>query len=74
MPEVVYPEDLPIVESREVIKEAIRENQVVIIAGETGSGKTTQLPKICLELGRGIKGYIGCTQPRRVAAVSISNR
>ena len=74
VPEVVYSEELPIVESRDIIKEAIAQNQVVIIAGETGSGKTTQLPKICLELGRGIKGYIGCTQPRRVAAVSISNR
>ena len=74
VPEIVYPGELPIVESKEIIKEAIQNNQVVIIAGETGSGKTTQLPKICLELGCGIKGYIGCTQPRRVAAVSISSR
>ena len=74
VPEIIYPDELPIVESKDIIKEAIQNNQVVIIAGETGSGKTTQLPKICLELGRGIKGYIGCTQPRRVAAVSISSR
>ncbi len=74
VPEIVYPDDLPIVEARDKIKAAVASNQVVIIAGETGSGKTTQLPKICLELGRGISGYIGCTQPRRVAAVSISSR
>ncbi|WP_337230571.1 hypothetical protein, partial [Proteus terrae] len=53
---------------------AIRDNQVVIIAGETGSGKTTQIPKICLELGRGIKGFIGHTQPRRLAARSVAER
>ncbi len=74
LPVIEYPLELPIVGSKDIIKEAIQQNQVVIIAGETGSGKTTQLPKICLELGRGIKGYIGCTQPRRVAAVSISSR
>ena len=56
------------------ILNAIRDNQVVIVAGETGSGKTTQLPKICLELGRGVKGLIGHTQPRRLAARTVANR
>jgi ATP-dependent helicase HrpA len=73
VPEVTYP-DLPVSERRDDIAEAIRDHQVVVIAGETGSGKTTQLPKICLELGRGIDGLIGHTQPRRIAARSVAER
>lgn len=69
-----FPPDLPIVGRRQEIVDAIRRHQVVVIAGETGSGKTTQIPKMCLEAGLGIEGMIGCTQPRRVAAVSISQR
>lgn len=68
-----YP-DLPVSARREEILKLIAENQVVVIAGETGSGKTTQLPKMCLELGRGVKGLIGHTQPRRIAARSVANR
>lgn len=73
-PEIIYPENLPVSQKKEAIYNAIRDNQVIIIAGETGSGKTTQIPKICLELGRGIKGYIGHTQPRRLAARSVAER
>ena len=73
VPEVTYP-DLPVSERRDDIAEAIRDHQVVVIAGETGSGKTTQLPKICLQLGRGIEGLIGHTQPRRIAARSVAER
>lgn len=73
-PEITYPENLPVSQKKEAIYNAIRDNQVVIIAGETGSGKTTQIPKICLELGRGIKGFIGHTQPRRLAARSVAER
>lgn len=73
-PEITYPENLPVSQKKDDIYNAIRDNQVVIIAGETGSGKTTQIPKICLELGRGIKGYIGHTQPRRLAARSVAER
>lgn len=69
-----YDAELPIVQRREEIAALIRENQVVVVCGETGSGKSTQLPKICLETGRGIKGYIGHTQPRRIAARSIAAR
>jgi len=69
-----YPDALPVVQRREAITKAIRENQVVIVCGETGSGKTTQLPKMCLELGRGTHGLIGHTQPRRIAARSVANR
>lgn len=69
-----FPEELPIAQKREAIAEAIQANQVVVIAGETGSGKTTQLPKICLSLGRGVKGLIGHTQPRRIAARTVANR
>ncbi|TCP15890.1 ATP-dependent helicase HrpA [Nicoletella semolina] len=68
-----YP-DLPVSARREEILKLIAENQVVVIAGETGSGKTTQLPKMCLELGRGVRGLIGHTQPRRLAARSVANR
>lgn len=68
-----YP-DLPVSDRREEILKLIAENQVVVIAGETGSGKTTQLPKMCLELGRGVKGLIGHTQPRRLAARSVASR
>ncbi|MCW8829032.1 MAG: hypothetical protein OQK94_08255, partial [Gammaproteobacteria bacterium] len=69
-----YPEELPVSARRAAIAAAIEEHQVVVVAGETGSGKTTQLPKICLELGRGVVGTIGHTQPRRIAARSVANR
>jgi ATP-dependent helicase HrpA len=74
MPHISYPPDLPITPRREEIIAAIRQNQVVILAGETGSGKTTQLPKMCLEALHDVRGQIGCTQPRRVAAMSVSKR
>ena len=74
LPKPVYPQDLPVVGRREDIARAIREHQVVIVCGETGSGKTTQLPKICLELGRGVTGMIGHTQPRRIAARTVAAR
>lgn len=75
IPEVItYPEELPVSERRDDIMNAIRDNQVVIIAGETGSGKTTQIPKMCLDLGLGAKGLIGHTQPRRLAARSVAER
>jgi ATP-dependent helicase HrpA len=70
---ISYP-DLPVAERRDEIAAAIRDHQVVIVAGETGSGKTTQLPKICLELGRGVAGLIGHTQPRRLAARTVADR
>jgi ATP-dependent helicase HrpA len=73
-PRPTYPMALPVVERREEVAKAIAENQVVILCGETGSGKTTQLPKICLEIGRGVAGLIGHTQPRRIAARSVANR
>lgn len=73
-PKVTFPESLPISERREEIAEVIRDNQVVILAGETGSGKTTQIPKICLSLGFGAKGLIGHTQPRRIAARTVASR
>ena len=74
VPDITYPEDLPIAASRGEIARAIAEHQVVIIAGETGSGKTTQLPKICLEMGRGDTKLIGHTQPRRLAARTVAGR
>ncbi|MCK1803788.1 ATP-dependent RNA helicase HrpA [Brevibacterium sp. R8603A2] len=73
-PHITYPPQLPVSEHRDTIAAAIRDNQVVIIAGETGSGKTTQIPKICLELGYGIDGMIGHTQPRRIAARAVAAR
>ena len=73
MPAISYP-DLPVSACRDELAAAIRDHQVVIVAGETGSGKTTQLPKICLELGRGIRGTIGHTQPRRLAARTVAQR
>src|SRR5579871_3464440 len=74
LPQITYPPELPISARKDDIVAAIRANQVVVIAGETGSGKTTQIPKMCLEAGLGIEAKIGCTQPRRVAALSISRR
>ncbi|HEX5595387.1 MAG TPA: ATP-dependent RNA helicase HrpA, partial [Micromonosporaceae bacterium] len=74
VPVVTYPPELPVSERRDDIAAAIRDHQVVIVAGETGSGKTTQLPKICLELGRGVHGLIGHTQPRRLAARTVADR
>ncbi|TLS67598.1 ATP-dependent RNA helicase HrpA [Mariprofundus erugo] len=73
-PVITYPESLPVSGKRQQIADAIERHQVIIIAGETGSGKTTQIPKICLELGRGIAGLIGHTQPRRIAARSVAGR
>ena len=74
LPSIVYPEELPVSAKRHEIARAIQNHQVVVICGETGSGKTTQLPKICLELGRGRTGLIGHTQPRRIAASTTANR
>ena len=71
---IEYPADLPVVARREELAQAIEKHQVIIVCGETGSGKTTQLPKICLSLGRGVLGVIGHTQPRRVAARSVGAR
>lgn len=71
---IVYPPDLPISSRKDDIVRALRENQVLVLAGETGSGKTTQIPKMCLEAGLASRGLIGCTQPRRVAALSIARR
>jgi ATP-dependent helicase HrpA len=74
VPQVTYPAELPVSQKKDDILAAIRDHQVVIVAGETGSGKTTQIPKICLELGRGVRGLIGHTQPRRIAARTVAER
>ncbi len=74
IPPITYPESLPVSERRHEIAQALQENQVIIVSGETGSGKTTQLPKICLEAGRGRTRLIGHTQPRRLAATSVARR
>ena len=74
LPKIAYPEELPVSERRKEIAAAIGAHQVVIVAGETGSGKTTQLPKICLDLGRGAAGMIAHTQPRRIAARTVAAR
>jgi ATP-dependent helicase HrpA len=74
LPEIGYPEHLPVSQVREEVAAAIRDHQVVVLAGETGSGKTTQLPKVLLELGRGVTGLIGHTQPRRIAARAVAER
>jgi ATP-dependent helicase HrpA len=74
LPRITYPASLPIVARKEDIIRAIRRHSVVVITGETGSGKTTQIPKMCLEAGRGLRGIIGCTQPRRIAAVTVAQR
>ena len=74
VPPITYPEELPVSGRRDDIARALAAHQVIIVCGETGSGKTTQLPKICLELGRGVEGMIGHTQPRRLAATSVARR
>ena len=74
VPAVSYPPELPVSARRDDLLAAIRDNQVVVVAGETGSGKTTQIPKLCLELGRGVRGAIAHTQPRRLAARTVSER
>ncbi|MDH5735083.1 MAG: ATP-dependent RNA helicase HrpA, partial [Gammaproteobacteria bacterium] len=73
-PEILFPEELPVSQKKDDITHAIKQNQVIIICGETGSGKTTQLPKICLQMGLGIRGFIGHTQPRRLAARTVASR
>ena len=73
-PPITYPDNLPITAQRDEIVAAIANHPVVIIVGETGSGKTTQIPKMCIEAGRGIRGMIGCTQPRRIAALTVTER
>ncbi len=74
LPEITYPPSLPISDHKDRIIQTIQDHQVVIISGETGSGKTTQIPKFCLAAGRGISGKIGCTQPRRIAAITVAKR
>ena len=73
-PHISYPLPLPILDKKEAIIDTIKKHPVLIISGETGSGKTTQIPKFCIQAGRGINGKIGCTQPRRIAAVTVSER
>jgi len=74
IPRITYPEALPITAKKDDIINAIKRHRVIVITGETGSGKTTQIPKMCLEAGRGIFGTVGCTQPRRVAAITVAHR
>ena len=74
LPAIDYPADLPVSQKKDEIARAIAAHQVVIVAGETGSGKTTQLPKICLQLGRGVQGLIGHTQPRQIGRASCRER
>ena len=74
VPRIVYPPELPVSARRDDIAAAMHAHQTIIVCGETGSGKTTQLPKICLEHGRGVRGLIGHTQPRRIAARSVATR
>jgi len=74
VPALTFPAELPITAKRRIIIDTVRKNQVVVITGETGSGKTTQIPKMCLAAGLGLRGMIGLTQPRRIAAVSIASR
>ncbi len=74
LPQVTYPASLPIAQKKDEIVAAIRAHRVVVITGETGSGKTTQIPKMCIEAGRGVDGMIGCTQPRRIAAITVARR
>ena len=74
VPKLTYDDSLPVVQRKDEIAAAIRDHQVIVVCGETGSGKSTQLPKICLELGRGVAGMIGHTQPRRIAARSVATR
>ncbi len=73
-PEITFPEALPITSRKDDIIRAIQQHQVVIISGDTGSGKSTQIPKMCISAGRGINGLVGCTQPRRIAAITIAQR
>lgn len=73
-PRLLYPPELPIIRHRQEIVQAISDNRVIIVSGETGCGKSTQLPKMCLEAGRGVAGKIACTQPRRIAAITIAQR
>ena len=74
MPRIVYSPGLPILDKRNEIVSAVRRHPVVVVTGETGSGKTTQIPKMCLEARRGLAGRIGCTQPRRIAATTVARR
>ena len=74
LPKIEFPSELPICQRLDEIADTVKNHQVTIVAGETGSGKTTQLPKICLTIGRGITGMIGHTQPRRIAARSVASR
>jgi ATP-dependent helicase HrpA len=74
IPQVSFPENLPITAKKGAIVDAIQKYQVVIISGDTGCGKSTQIPKMCLKAGRGIGGKIACTQPRRIAATTIAGR
>ena len=74
IPKIKLPDELPITSRADEIMQAVREHQVVVVAGETGSGKSTQLPKLMLKMGRGVEGLIGHTQPRRLAARSVAQR